>query len=122
MYLLNCKSLFLKVVQLIHKIMDSIFRKCFASFEGQGLKSSPFLIYQPLKINQKANMTSLWNFTFWKLRIETIKNSKHHLLKINRSQYITILFRSSKGLELLPNFHSRAKNKLEMFVKNCTSV
>ena len=56
-----------------------------------GLKFRPFLMYQPATVNQDPIMISLWFFTLLKECIKTIKNSKYHLLKINRFLYIDIL-------------------------------
>ena len=37
------------------------------------------------RVNQKLNLTSLHFFTILKVCIETIENSKHHLIKINKA-------------------------------------
>ena len=50
------------------------------------------------------------------LCIETIKNSKHRLLKINWLHCIPILWKSQKSQKLVSSLYNWAKNKLEMFV------
>lgn len=61
------------------------------NFTGLGSKFRPFSIYQHTLISQKPFIISLWFFTLLKVRIEAIKNSKHHQLKVNRSHYTNTL-------------------------------
>ena len=42
------------------------------------------------KANQKLNLINLSFFTIFKKSIETIENSKHHLIKIKRADNIGI--------------------------------
>ena len=46
--------------QLNNIVMGNIFWKHFSLFGGLGPKSRPFLIYQPIAINQKPLMMRLW--------------------------------------------------------------
>lgn len=39
---------------------------------------------------------------------ETIKNSEHHLIKINRLRYITISSKSQIAMELMASFQNQA--------------
>ena len=52
--------------------------------EGLSLKSGPFLIYHPTKKLINQFWQSFWILTLLKVCNETIKNSKHHPVKINR--------------------------------------
>ena len=58
---------------------------------GNSFKSRTFLFLQHTTINQIANMMSFELFTLLKECTETIKNSEHHQLKINRSYCIVSL-------------------------------
>lgn len=75
--------LVMKLEHLIDISMSNIFSKYFAWFWN----FKPFLIYQPTVNNQKPIMMGWWFYSF-ELCNETIKNSKHHLLKINWLHYI----------------------------------
>ena len=56
-------------------------------------------------------------FTLLKMPTETVKIENTISWKSNdRSCYIAILSKSWKGLELVFSLHSRAKNKMQMFV------
>ena len=46
-------------LNIIDIVMENIFRKNFILHGGLGLKSRPFLIYQPTAINQKPIRKSL---------------------------------------------------------------
>ena len=83
-YFLNLKSFSQGLGQLVDIVMGNILKKNFTWFGGLSPKCGSFLSYQPNAINQKPTMMRLWLFTLLKVCIETIKNSKHHELKINR--------------------------------------
>ena len=55
---------------------------------GLDPKSWRLLIYQSTLINQKPIIMCLLLFTFLNVYTKTIKNSKHHVLKINRAHCI----------------------------------
>ena len=61
-------------------------------------------------------------FAPFKVCTETIENSKHHLLKSNRSQYVAILSNSWKGVQQASSSHNRTKNKLEKFAISYTNI
>ena len=63
-----------------------------------------------------------WFFTLFKACIETIKNSKHHLPKMKRSQYIANLSKSYKDVELVFSLHKRRESKLGMFSTSYTNI
>ena len=73
----------MRLGQIIDVVMKNISKKRFAQIGGLGPKSRPFLIYQTTAINQKPIIMRLGFFTVLKVCSKTIKNSKHHLLKIN---------------------------------------
>ena len=58
---------------LIDTLMGNIFTKYFGWLGGLSPKSSPFLIYQPTAINQKAITASLLFSTLLNMRSETIE-------------------------------------------------
>ena len=80
---------------------------------------APFIL--PTKFNRKPIIMS-WVFFLLKACTEAIKNSKHHLLKINKSYYNATLSKSWKGLKLVSSLQNSAKNKLKMFVIRCTQI
>ena len=49
------------------------------------------LIYQPTTYNRKQRLISLYFFILWKVCIEKVKNSNHHLLKKCKSYLIAII-------------------------------
>ena len=82
--------LVMKLGQIIVIVANNILKKIIVWFGGLHSRSKTFLIYYPTTINQKPNLI-LQLFTILKVCTETIKNSEHHLLKINRSHYFVIL-------------------------------
>ena len=52
----------MKLGQLIVIVMCNIFTNNFAQYGGLDLKSTYFLIYQPITINQNTVIMSLWYF------------------------------------------------------------
>ena len=84
------------------------------------VKPSPFQLTN-LQQAIKANYDKNKDFTLLEMFTELIKNSKHHLQKINRSHYI-MLSKSLKGLEIVPRVHNRAYNKLKLFLTSCTNI
>ena len=51
-----------------------------------------------------------------------MKNDKCQLLKLARSRYIVTIIKSQKGLKLFSSIQNSAKNKLEMFFLQYTSI
>ena len=51
-----------------------------------------------------------------------MKNGKCQLLKLARSRYIVTIIKSQKGLKLFSSIQISAKNKLEMFFLQYTSI
>ena len=88
----------MKLGQLINIVKENNFRKKFA---GDWVsKFKPFSIEQAIKMNRKAFMTSLWFFDLSKVcTVATKKLFKS--TKITRFQYIVILTKPWKGLELI---------------------
>ena len=89
-----------------------------------GSKTQVFSVYQATTIIQKLTMMRVWLFTLLKMCTDTIKSSKHYLLKTtcNMWHHVAILSKSQRSLELVSSLQDRAKNMLEMFVKGCTIV
>ena len=106
----------MKPGQLIYIAQANFLKKYLECFGGLGPKSR-CLIYQPTSINHHPITMSLF-----KVCTQTIKDRKHHILRINRWHYIAKLSKSQKDVEIVSRLHSRAKNKLEMFVISCTNI
>ena len=65
----------------------NIFQKDFALFGGLDTKFRLFLIQRPTTITEKQIVTSLLFFSFFqffKMHIETIKESKHLLITVQK--------------------------------------
>ena len=84
----------MKFNQLIGTGTGKISKKNFPYFGRLDPKSRPFSIYQPTVINQRPILMSLRFFGLLKMSTETIEKWKHHLIKIKRSHYTTILSKS----------------------------
>lgn len=95
-HLLNCMS-FCHKAWPVNRYSCNVFKK-FVWFGKMGLKCRSFLIYQLAAIDQKPIMRSFWFFSLLKKCPDTIKKSKHHLLKISRSNYIFNLPKLVKDL------------------------
>ena len=65
-------------------------------------------------------MSRLQCFIF--LKKGTFKSGKSQILKMDESRYIAILIKSKKGLKLVFSLQHWAKNMLEMFAIQQTSV
>lgn len=102
--------LLMKSSQLIDIIMGNISSQYFPWFGGLDRKSIAFLIYQPIAINQKPNMTSLWFFTLLKVCTETIKNREHYDMAL----YCHFRIIKENGTWI--------KKKLEMLFISCTTA
>ena len=76
-------------------VIGSIFREYLARFRGLSPKSRPFLIYQPITINQEPVMLRFWFLAILKMSTEIIKTK--HQLKITRSCCIAILSKSARN-------------------------
>ena len=53
--------------------------------------------------------------------IETIKNSKYHLIKISWSYYIALLSKSWNSLEIGSRLRKTAENRLKIFAISCAN-
>ena len=67
-------------------------------------------------------MSSFQCLIFWQGESGRIENGKYQLLKTDRSDYIVILLKLQKGLELVSNPQHLDKNMLEMFVMRYNSM
>lgn len=90
-YLLNRNHLDMKLDQIKDTAMGNNSKNNFAWFSWLGPIFKYFFIWQPTAVNQKTIMMSTFIFILLKVRNETMKNSKHCLLKITRLLYTAIL-------------------------------
>ena len=72
----------IKLCPLTNLCMGNIFLKNLLCFEGLDDKSRPFIIQQTTAINQKPFMINFCYFNLLRIGAETMKNSKHHLVKL----------------------------------------
>ena len=84
------------------------------------LKSSS----NPIRLNSFSITRWIWrrSLTSLKFCTETIKDSNHHLIEINRSHYIAIFIKIIQGPEVVSSLHSKGKNGLEIFLLSYTNI
>ena len=109
-YLLNRKSLVMKLDRLIDISMGNIYRKNFVLFAGLGL-------YQPIRINQKSMMMSRGFLLHWRCALRRPKITKHHLLKINKSHIVSNLLKTQKSPEQVSSLHNSGKQVRNVYQK-----